>query len=81
LVVEVCVTSYDYDRSKLRAYAGAGVREVWLVLAPEKQIEVHREPAADGFRERVIHGPGGRLSSVAVPEISIELEALFGTNR
>ena len=30
LVIEVCVTSHDYDRSKLRAYAGAGVKEFWL---------------------------------------------------
>jgi len=27
LVIEVCVTSHDYDRSKLRAYANAGVKE------------------------------------------------------
>lgn len=35
LVIEVCVTSQDFDRSKLRAYAGAGVKECWLVLGPE----------------------------------------------
>src|SRR5216684_5025549 len=45
LVIEVCVTSYEYDRSKLRAYATAGVKEVWLIKAPEKQIEVHRRLA------------------------------------
>ena len=44
LVIEVCVTSHDYDRSKLRAYASASVQECWLVLGPEKQIEVHRQP-------------------------------------
>ena len=42
LVIEVCVSSHDYGRSKLRAYAVADVRECWLVLAPETQIEVHR---------------------------------------
>src|SRR5213592_2774839 len=41
LVIEVCVTSHEYDRSKLRAYANAGVKECWFVLVPEKQIEVH----------------------------------------
>src|SRR5262245_27805113 len=34
LVIEVCVSSHEYDRSKLRAYAAAGVKECWLVLAP-----------------------------------------------
>src|SRR5260370_17741804 len=41
LVIEVCMTSHEYDRSKLRAYASAGVKEVWLVLAPENQIRFH----------------------------------------
>src|SRR2546425_12200619 len=81
LVIEVCVTSHEYDRSKLRAYAGAGVKEVWLVLAPEKQIEVHREPAGEIFRERVVHGPGGRLGSAAAPEFAVELEAVFASNQ
>ena len=78
LVIEVCVTSHDYDRSKLRAYARAGVKECWFVLGPEKQIEVHRHSTGDQFAERAVHGPGSRLTSTAVPEIAVELDALFG---
>ena len=37
LVIEVCVTSHDFDRSKLRAYASASVKECWLVLGPENR--------------------------------------------
>src|SRR6266700_1597168 len=44
LVIEICVTSRDYDRSKLRAYANAAVKECWFVLASDRQIEVHRRP-------------------------------------
>jgi Uma2 family endonuclease len=77
LVIEVCVTSHDYDRSKLRAYANAGVKECWFVLGPEQQIEVHRQPAGDQFAERTIHGPGGRLTCAAVPTIAVDLDALF----
>src|SRR5437016_5705879 len=77
LVIEVCVSSHEYDRSKLRAYASAGVKEVWLVLGPEKQIEVHRRPAGDQFADRTVYGPGGRLSSATVPEFSVDLDALF----
>lgn len=76
LVVEICVTSHQYDRSKLRAYATAGVKECWLVLVPEKQIEVYRRPITDRFEEVSLHGPGGHVCSVAVPEISVELGAL-----
>lgn len=77
LVIEICVSSHEYDRAKLRAYASAGVKECWLVLGPEKQIEVHRRPADDQFAERTVHGPGGRLISATVPEFSVELDALF----
>ena len=77
LVIEVCVTSHDYDRSKLRAYAAAGVKECWLVLGPEKQVEVHRQPAGGQFSERMVSGPGGRLGSVAVPSFAVDLDALF----
>jgi Uma2 family endonuclease len=77
LVIEICVTSQEYDRFKLRAYAGAGVQECWLVLAPEGRIEVHRKPAGDEFTERTVHGPGGRLVCAAVPEIVLDLDSLF----
>ena len=77
LVIEICVTSRDYDRSKLRAYANAGVKECWLVLAPDKQIEAHRNPSGDHFAYCAVHGPGGRLSCAAVPEILLDLNALF----
>ena len=76
-VIEVCVTSHEYDRSKLPAYAAAGVKECWLVLAPEKQIEVHRLPKDGRFTERTVHGPGGKLNCAALPEFTLEVDALF----
>jgi hypothetical protein len=51
LVIEICVSSHEYDRAKLRAYAQAGVKECWLVLGPEKQS---RSPPATGGR--AVHG-------------------------
>lgn len=77
LVIEVCVTSHEYDRMKLRACASAGVKECWPVLGPEQQIQVFRRPAGEQFNERAIHGPGGRLASVAVPDFTVDLGALF----
>ncbi len=77
LVVEVCVTSGEYDRSKLRAYASAGVKESWLVLAREKQLEVHRLPDAGQFAEHTVHGPGSRLTSTAMPSLTVDLAKLL----
>jgi Uma2 family endonuclease len=78
-MIEICVSSHDYDRSKLRAYAVAGVKECWLALAPEKQIEVHRQPQGEQFAERALQGPGGSLNSATVPSFAVELDRLFTT--
>ncbi|MSU21584.1 MAG: Uma2 family endonuclease [Pedosphaera sp.] len=77
LVIEVCLTSRDYDRSKLRAYATAHVKECWLVLGPEKTIEVYRQPADGQFTEHAVHGPGGTLASAVLPDFALPLDALF----
>ena len=77
LVIEVCVTSADYDRSKLRAYARAAVKECWLVLGPERRMEVYRSPAGDQFTERSTHGPTDKLQSSALSTLSLDLSQLF----
>lgn len=77
LVIEVCVTSHEYDRSKLRAYAKTGVKECWLVLGPEKKIEVYRQPSEHQFSESVTHGPGGSLTSTSVPGFAVTIDELF----
>ena len=75
--IEICVISHEYDRSKLRAYAAAGVKECWLVLGPEQKIEVHRRPAGERFAKCAVHGPGGSLTSSAVPSFTVDLTSLF----
>lgn len=77
LVIEICVSSHEYDRSKLRACATAGVRECWLVLGPERRIEVHRQPAGEQHTESTTHGPGGQVASAAVPNLMVDLSSLF----
>jgi Uma2 family endonuclease len=77
LVIEVCVSSPDYDRSKLRAYATAGIKECWLVVGPEKKIEVYRLPKDGQFTEQSLHGPGGTLNSAAVPGFTLSLDDVF----
>ncbi len=78
LVIEIGVSSHEYDRSKLRAYAKVGVKECWLVLGPEKQVEVYRQPTGEQFAERAVHGPGVTLTSAAVPGFTVDLGTLFG---
>jgi len=76
LIIEVCVTSHEYDRSKLRAYAGAAVKEIWFILVPEKQIEVHRRPVNGRFTEKKTRDTG-RIVCGPLPEFELNLEEFF----
>ena len=77
LVIEVCITSHEYDRSKLPACVTAGVKECWLVLGPEKQFEVYRLPADGQFAEHTLYWPGGKLASGVLPSFVVDLSTLF----
>jgi Uma2 family endonuclease len=76
LVIEVCVSSHDFDRSKLAAFAGASVREVWFVLVPEKQIEVHRQLVNGQFSETKTYS-SGRVVCHSVPGFELQMETFF----
>jgi Uma2 family endonuclease len=77
LVIEICVTSREYDRFKLPAYATAGVKEVWLLLAPENPMEIHRQSANGKFTEQKPVGPAGQVVCAALPEFTLDLGAVF----
>ena len=79
LVIEICTTSHGFDRSKRGAYASAGVKECWLVLGPERQIEAYSQPAGEHYAGRLVQGPGGQLSSQAIPGFTVDLASLFGS--
>jgi Uma2 family endonuclease len=51
LVVEVAESSLEYDRrEKALLYARAGFPEYWIVNLRARAVEVHRDPAPDGYR-------------------------------
>jgi Uma2 family endonuclease len=66
LVVEVAGTSLAYDRGdKARLYARAGFPEYWIVNLDADVIEVHRDPAPDGYRSVIPYGRGAVISPLA----------------
>ena len=51
LVIEVAKTSIRYDTGrKARDYAAWGVRDYWVVDIGRRQLIVHTDLAADGYR-------------------------------
>jgi Uma2 family endonuclease len=79
LVVEVADSSLDYDRgARLRAYAGAGIREYWIVNLREECLEVYREPHGGGFANRRVFRRGDEIMPLAAPSAAVAVTELLG---
>jgi Uma2 family endonuclease len=77
LVVEVAMSSPVLDRENAALYAEAGVKEYWIVLGMERQIEVYRQPEHGRYEERRVFGPDDLLDCAAVPDVRLRASDLF----
>jgi len=79
LVVEVADTTLRYDRDvKVPRYASAGVPEVWIEDLKGDRLLVYRDPAADGFKTRLVLKRGDSVSTMAFPDIPFTVDELLG---
>lgn len=78
LLVEVSDSSLGFDRSvKLRLYALAGIREVWIVDLTTDGVLVYRDPSGDGFAsESRVESPAV-LGVAALPGVTIPVAEVF----
>lgn len=77
LVVEVAVTSVALDRANASLYAEAGVKEYWIVLGAERQVEVYRRPEAGRYQETRLFGTNDTLECGSVPGLRVVVADLF----
>src|SRR5262249_47886852 len=79
LTVEVMDTSAYRDRRvKLPLYGRASLGEVWLVDAEQEHVEVYRHPTAGQPAATELKRRGERVTIAAFPEISFEVDEIFG---
>jgi Uma2 family endonuclease len=79
LIIEVADSSVAYDRDvKLPLYAQAGIIEAWLACLDERRVEIHRDPAATGYRNVRILRPGDRIAPLAFPDFELTVEEILG---
>lgn len=65
LVVEVSDSSYTFDRRiKWRLYAAEGVPLFWLLDVNRRVLEVHSDPAPEGYRATQTLGPNDEAALV-----------------
>jgi Uma2 family endonuclease len=78
-VVEVADSSLAMDRGKkLAIYAGAGVKEYWIINVRGAAIEVHRDPRGDGYDSLQTFRSGTTVSFAAFPDDRFTVEEFLG---
>jgi Uma2 family endonuclease len=78
LIVEVAETTLEYDRKvKLPLYAEHGIAEAWLVDLTQKQLEIHLQPSADGYRQILKPARDEVVAPAFAADVHINLAELF----
>jgi Uma2 family endonuclease len=78
LVVEVAVSSLDYDRKvKSRLYAQAGIPEYWVVDVEQRSLEGFTGPSHRGYLQTRLFLEGDRMQSEQLPSCTLDLGDLF----
>jgi Uma2 family endonuclease len=77
MVIEVAISSEDYDRGKAAAYATAGVKEFWIMLASQKQIEIHSNAQSGAYEKVRVVAAGEAAVSSVLERFVVTPDALF----
>lgn len=54
------------------------MKEYWIILGAERQVEVYRRPELGQYRERHVCRLDDVLESVAIPGVQLPVAELFG---
>ncbi|MEE4377583.1 MAG: Uma2 family endonuclease [Candidatus Competibacteraceae bacterium] len=77
LMIEVSDSTVKADRQvKAPLYARHGIPEYWIVDITAQRLEVYREPMEGHYQQTTEH-QAGTVSPVMLPEVVIDLVALF----
>lgn len=81
LIVEVADTTLDYDRkTKIPLYAEAELPVFRLINLRNNTVQVYTNPLEGAFGLVKVLRAGERLQSETVPNLSIEVDRIFGDN-
>lgn len=80
LLIEVADSTLSKDRKqKARIYAKANVLEYWILDVKNQRVFVFRQPENEVYQSEQIVEATATLSTIAFPEIEIDLRILFPT--
>jgi Uma2 family endonuclease len=77
LLVEISDSTLSYDlKIKAPLYAGAGVRDYWVIDAATFATTVHRNPNGGTYRDVTRSGASAILQPLLVPSLALRLDDL-----
>jgi hypothetical protein len=78
LLIEVADSSLTYDRGrKLKAYARAGIPEVWIANLSDVVLEVYRDPKPGEYGSLKTLRPGEKASPLAFPDVQADIAEML----
>lgn len=77
LVIEVALANPALDRENASLYAEAGVKEYWILLGKEQQVEVYRLPENGRYQERFVAGVSDTLECRHLKEVRLRVSDLL----
>ena len=77
LVIEVALSSPALDQENASLYAEAGVKEYWIILGNQRQVEVYRRPENGRYQETFVVGENDALECSSIPGMRLQLTELF----
>jgi Uma2 family endonuclease len=77
LIIEVAFSSPALDRVNSSLYAEAGVKEYWIVLGNQQEVEVHRRPENGQYLEVFVARINDLLECYSIPDVRLHVTELF----
>lgn len=78
-LIEVADSSTERDRrEKSPLYASSGVPEMWLVVLPDKRVEVHRHPRGETYETVEILHRGDAVAPRDFPDAGLSVDEILG---
>jgi Uma2 family endonuclease len=78
VVIEVADSTVRYDsRTKLAAYARAGIREYWIVNLADNTLDVYRQPQGGDYVQKQRFERGASVAPLAFPDRAIDVAEII----
>jgi Uma2 family endonuclease len=77
LVIEIAINTVQRDRSKAAIYAGAAVKEYWLVEPESGTITVHSSPSVQGYASQKAFTAHESAASSVIQGFEVKLADLM----